>query len=465
MPGIVGLPYPGGNPHSPRRGHGSSGPSPVGEVPNPAGDILKRLTHGRAKTTDSGVVNVGALRRMLIAHGYRLPAHGNGMGKLMKSALADFLNPQGLKKGGAIADALSGTKITGNRDPQAWNKRYAPVGPDGRSVVAIGPGKTLDKHGNPQPGNAEQAGPAAHPQTVNLRALGRVAAAAGTPIPTSLAAQLANNSAGEQFDPQIHDVQQLLSQEPVDAAQHTKDIANWYGQVVNALGTAGKRDKAATSAGIGSLKDAVSAIAQSLGGGANKGGADVASMGANDVGTLQALGLSQDMLNNDMAPILSSERASQLTNQSNKDALAKSQLEQQLEDLQGQRGQAAGAQKASTLLQILGSNNATAQQNFQNRLALQQAGEAAQLNGLKALYYGSRANQPTKGSFGYATPTEINGVENAVLAHILDANGNLQPGMTQAKAAQIARTVGSSYFPSGGVPAGWAQSVIAPYFG
>lgn len=454
-------------------GSGATSP-PVGGptlgVKNPAGDILNRITGGRGRTiTDKGMpigqLNIEGLRRILIAHGYHIPASGNGVGKIMKSALADFLNPKKLDTGGPLAHVLSGTHITGRRDPAKWNKLYAPVGPKGRPVVGLSPQKTLDKQGNPKPGNAEQAGPAASPQTVNLSGLQSMAAAAGIPIPTSLAAQLANAGAGAQFDPQIHDVQQLIAQEPVDASQHLHDINSWYGQIQNALGTAGKRDTAATRAGVSSLGDAVSSILSSLGGKANAGAANVGATGANDVGTLQALGTSQDMLNNDLAPIFAQEKASTSRDQANKDALGKTALVQQLEDLQGQRGQAVTSQRDSVLMQILGQNNSLAQQGFQNRLAVQQAGEAAQLNGLKALYYANKGNAPVKGSFGYATPRDINGVQTQIQNHLTDANGNLLPGMTPAKAAALARTIGSTYFPNGGVPMGWAQSVVAPYFG
>lgn len=403
------------------------------------------------------MLNVAGVQHFLRNHGYDIAVDGK-LGRLTKSAMADYFNPK--KLGGTMLDALQGTHITGRRDPHDWNRRFG--SPATHDQVSMPRNQGIDRHGNETPGG--NTGPV-NTGTVNLTGLGRIAAAAGTPIPTSLADKLASASAGEQYDPQIHDIQTLLAQQPVDAAQHQKDIGNWYGQVLDALNNASTRDTAATKAGVGSLKDAVGSIISSLGGSANQGSGDVGAMGANDVGTIQALGTSQDMLNNDMAPILQGEKASQLKNQANQDALGKAQMQQQLEDLQGQRGQAIGSQKANLLMQILDSNNKTAEQNFQDRLALQQAGEAAQLNGLKALYYGSKSNQPTRGSFGYATPSEINNVQNAILSHILDANGNLKPGMTMAKATSLARTVGGTYFPGGGMPGGWAQSVVAPYFG
>jgi len=437
-------------------------------VPNPAGDILKRLTGGRSKTVDAhglpiGTLNIEGLRRMLIAHGYHIPASGNGVGKVMKSALGDFLNPKKFDSGGPLGRILTGTHITGARDPEAWNKRFGLADKD-RSVVTLPPSKTLDSKGNSQPGNAEQRTPGGNGGTVNLQGLTRIAQQTGIPIPTSLANKLAEAEAGAQFDPQIHDVQGLLAQAPTDSAQHQHDIGHWYGQVQKALGTAGTRDTAATNAGVGSMKDALAAITASLGGAANAGAADVGAAGLNDIGTLQALGTSQDMLNNDLAPVVDQEKAAAATNQLNTDALAKSKLQQQLEDLQGQRGQTLSGTRASTLMQILGQNNQLAQQQFQDNMSVQQAGEAAQLNGLKALYYANKGNAPVRGSFGYATPSDINNVQNAVLSHILDANGNLKPGITMPKAVALARTVAGTYFPNGGLPQGWAQSVVSPYF-
>jgi hypothetical protein len=65
----------------------------------------------------------------------------------MKAALADFLNPK--QVGGALAAALGKTRITGKRDPQAWNKLFGTA--ERRPKVyrpVTGPGGLLDNNGN-----------------------------------------------------------------------------------------------------------------------------------------------------------------------------------------------------------------------------------------------------------------------------------------------------------------------------
>jgi len=399
-----------------------------------------------------GSVNVPQLRAFLRAKGYDIPKTGNSIGPEMKSALADFLNPKTMGSG-PLAQVLKNTRITGARDPQAWNQKYG--GPTTKAQAYKPTSQLLDNNGN-DPVSSTSG-------TVDLRSLGKIAAQVGVPIPQSLADKLAEDTAGEKYDPQIHDVQTLIADQPQQAAQNQHDIATWFGQVQNALKTATGRDAAMTKSGVGSLRDAVAQIVSSLGGSANQGSGEVGAEGADAVGTLQALGNSQDMLNNDLASLYQNEEAGAHQQQSAKDAQVAQQLQQQLEDLQGARGQLKGATDASTLLTILDDNNKLAQQTFANKLALQQAGEAAQLNGMKALYYGSKANS-APGSFAGASTTSLQNAANAIAAHVVDANGKPLPGMTPQKAAAIGATVAGVYFPGGGVPTSWVQSVVSPFF-
>jgi hypothetical protein len=139
------------------------------------------------------------------------------------------------------------------------------------------------------------------------------------------------------------------------------------------------------------IGDAGNALVASLGGSANMGSADVAAASQDANGTLAALGAAEDQYNNDLAPLLAAERASQLVNQGNKDT-AQTQADQlNLENLQGQGGQAKVASQANIdqennalaqgragmLLNIKDANNQLAQQGFNDSLALAQADRGA----------------------------------------------------------------------------------------
>jgi hypothetical protein len=405
-----------------------------------------------------GAINVTALQQFLRSKGYDIKVDGK-LGSQTRAAIGNFgvgkLPPSiGAKQ--ALTAALRGmTHAPVNLTPTQWNQSYGTK--QTKSVVTSPVSTSLDSKGNGVGGIGAGG-------TVDLRGLGAIAAQQGQIIPQALADQLANNAAGAQYDPQIHDAQAQIAQAPVQAAQNQHDIAQWYGQVQGAQKTATTRDHEISGAGVDSQRAALAAIISSLGGSANEGSASVGAAGENSIGTLQALGGIQDQYNQDLAPLLKLAQSGAATGQQAKDESALTALQQSLANLQGARGQTQAATKAQTLMQIIQQNNATGQQGFQNKMNVQAAGEAAQLNGYKALYYGTKANQPVKGGLGAANPSQLQAVQNAVLKHILDANGNPLPGMTPAKATAIAKTVGSSFFPSTGVSTGWATSVVSPFF-
>jgi hypothetical protein len=428
-----------------------SGPR-VGTVRSPIPD----LTLPGAKTIKDGglqvgQINVPQIQKFLKSRGYDLAPTGQ-LDNKTKLALANFLNPA--NTGSVLSAALKGYRITGDRNPQKWNVANGTVKTKSPVINTFDPATGASKDPPSSPAG-----------TVDLRGLGSIAQGLGTqPIPAALAAKLANETAGAQYDPQIHDLQTELARDPVQAKQNQADIGNWYGQVASARKTAAGRDTAISGAGISSMKDALAAIESSLGGSANAGTGDVANAGENAIGTLTALGANQDQYNADLAPLLALESASAKAKQSAADTLAEQNHQQSLQDAQGARGQLYGQTLDTNTMNITNANNALAQQGFSNKLAIQQAAEAAQLSGLKALQLAQKTTLSPKGSFGAATTTDIQNVQNAVLKHVLDANGNPLPGMTAAKAAIIAQQVGSTFFPGGGVTPGWATQVVSPFF-
>jgi hypothetical protein len=403
----------------------------------------------------AGVINAPQIQAFLKAHGYDLKQTGQ-LDKATKLALANFIDPNHFNAGGALGQALKGFRITGARDPHQWN--LANGGPTTRSKVV-----------NPfNPATGHSIDPPSTAGTVDLRGLGAIAAKLGIQnIDPALAAQIANSTADAKDGTAISDAQLALSHDPTQAKQNLADIGNWYGQVASARKTAAGRDTAISGAGISSMKDALAAIESSLGGSANAGTSSVANTGANDIGTLTALGANEDQYNADLAPLLALESSSAKSSQVARDANTQQLDRQKLTDAQSQRGADYGATYGPLLMQILQQNNAYKQQGFTNKLAISQAAEAAQLSGLKALQLAQKTTVAPvqKGSFSSATPAEINGVKNALLPYIIDPTTHKAlPGMTAAKAAALAAQVAGTYFPQGGVPMGWAQQVVSPYF-
>ena len=344
----------------------------------------------------------------LLAHlrnvGYQL-APGNALTDQAKSALADYLQVDKRHPIGAgITSALRGTKITGRRDPKAWNlvNSPGPAGPIGTPGPAV-PAAPLAPQGPAGP-----AGPVVPEQAViDFTGLEGAGGPQTQLIPEAWAQRggqlfgpgLADKLAGLQFDPQIQGAGTLLARQPRDRAQALADIGSWYGQVQGQLGKARARDAAITEQGVESVGDLTARLVSSLGGQANLGSPMVAAAGQNAAGTLQALGASQEQFNSDLAPLLAAEGAAARTRQARISDTDRQNLEQQILGLQGQRGQARGAaqfdiqgrnnairnDQLQALLGIRQANNALAVQRANYDLALQQSKAAAASTGAKVL--------------------------------------------------------------------------------
>ncbi|MCZ2109506.1 MAG: hypothetical protein LC118_08055 [Dehalococcoidia bacterium] len=225
----------------------------------------------------------------------------------------------------------------------------------------------------------------------------------------------ADQIAGLQFDPQIQDLAAQQLQAPRDTAQQKKDVGGWYQQVLNSLRTAGKRDTAATKAGVDSIGEATKAIVGSLGGEANQGSALVGASGADAVGTLAALGAVQDQYNADLAPLLQSEKAGALSRVEAAGTSRLHDLALKLAQAKGQRGQAKGAARLQiqgennqildnrnkTLIDILNANNGLAQQRYSNAFGQETARISAGVSGAKIVSDILQASKPSGASRTY----------------------------------------------------------------
>jgi hypothetical protein len=369
-----------------------------------------------------GTVHVDALRSFLIHKGYDLPQEG-GFGPRLKAALADFVNPK--QVGGPLAAALGKTRITGKRDPAAWNLRHGTPQTRSKSFRPdTGTGGSLDANGNDITSKyANESG------SVDVSGLNGLSTAnLFTSEPTTLASKLADLK----FGAGIKEAQTAVDRQTGQAAQDLHDIENWYGQVLGAQKTAAGRDSDMTKAGVGSVRDAVSRIVSSLGGSANTGASDVASAGENQVGTLQALGTTQDQYNSDIAPLLKDESAGARTRQVNLNTTNAQDLARQLAELQQQRGD----EEASQSMNIAGFNNTVAQNQFGDDLEIQKAKEAAALTGAKIIGSLNNPKLP-KGAFGNTSGTQKIGIANGITSTLTDGSGQLKAGWTPQRAVSF----------------------------
>jgi hypothetical protein len=209
--------------------------------------------------------------------------------------------------------------------------------------------------------------------------------------------KMAEQLAGLQYDTEIRDTGLDRDRMGRTNAQNLTDVGNWYGQVLGAQKTASGRDAAINDAAVDSVRDAGASILSAIGGQANQGAGMVGSANAQAVGTLEALGANQEMFNEDLRPLLESERAGARTREQAQGTSRAQDLAERLASLQGERGKAkAGYQfqidqanngirdnRAQRALQIRESNNGIAQQSFQNALALANAQLGAAMTGVE----------------------------------------------------------------------------------
>jgi hypothetical protein len=370
-----------------------------------------------------------------------------------------------------------------------WNQRF------GQGAAKVFPAPT--KANINQLANGTPNAQIPPQQSVNLNPLQQaLSSATGKPIPSSLAnfgtmidPSTAADYATEQYGPQVSMAQFLVGRDPLQAKQNQKSIADWYSQVMDALGTATGRDQAASTAGVSSISNAAQAIAASLGGSANAGTPEVAAAGQNGVNTLAAMGTAQSQFNNDMAPILRAGQATSAQNQMNMDAVQEQQDRAQLAALQSQEGAAQATagnqitQENNALAQsrnaaatgILQYNNGLGQQTLQNLLGIDSLQGQLSLDGVKTNYDNALTAQALaragslmggKNSFGSTSSATLAKLAGAVLGAgsvngIVDANGKPLSGMTRAQAIARATANAGVLFPGGGVPSGWINTIVS----
>lgn len=423
-----------------------------GTAPSPIKPLkLPGATDVKVGGLHVGTVNVAALRNYLRNKGYALPKTSSGVaGSRLLSALNDWgvSNLPAAKFGGknALGALLGKYHSTPNADsgrqkPQVWNTSLGVGTKVGKPVNTL-----IDRGGNPIPQANGQYDPSV---------LGGAAAALGNTVPIDEAlaksganiygdpAKLADALAGMQYDSQLRDLAQQRDVNVKQTDQNTHDIGSWYDQALKSLGVAGTRDKAITQAGQDSVKSADAAILASLGGAASGGATTVGSAQAQSEGTLAALGATQDQYNQDVQPIVTQERAGQLTGERAKGTQRALDLATAIANAKAQRGgsvvqnlmdirdknNAIRENQLTRLLQIKDANQRQDQQSFQNSLAVQQANLAALATGAKIA--GGRYQKPAKGSFA-DTPASVKAQIAQTIFAGLDNAKPTNPAQAQA---------------------------------
>lgn len=186
----------------------------------------------------------------------------------------------------------------------------------------------------------------------------------------------ANQIAGQQYDPQIHEALAQQAMAARDTAQNVTDIGGWYKQVQDSLAHAAAQDATAGSQTQAQVNSDIQGILQSLGG--SRGAGVVGGAGVNALASLAQQASGQNALDAQLAPIYQMAQTAAQQREQALGSQTQAKLGDQLVSLRGARGQAVNAAQA----QIMAQNNAARQQNFSNRLAVQNANLAAQSLGL-----------------------------------------------------------------------------------
>lgn len=402
------------------------------------GSIVSNLTGGQVRTDPNtgrtidprDPATLKATQSFLRAKGYNITLDGK-WGPQTQSAIADW------------------TSGVGKRNPQAWTAKNNPL-----SAPYARPSTSTDvtDTSSAPPGKT----PGKMPPRDTTGAGGRVPLPGFTPVDTSYISQMqgydpnaADAQAGLQFDPQIQMTKLLQSRGVTDAAQHQKDITNWFGQVQAAQQTAAARDATAGDQAVKSTGDAVAGIIASLGGSANPGAATLGAQGDANTAMESQMAQAQNQYQNDLAPILKLQQASAAQNQTNVDANSQQALAQQLSSLLGQRGQAVTANKLSLqqaqnalLAQQQGLtsdatqyNNSGSQQQFQNWATVQELAQAAALNHAQVKYYGASSNPSGFLPWAKLNASQKQQLINTAMSNVTDSKGALLPQYANNKAA------------------------------
>jgi len=369
-----------------------------------------------------------------------------------KTSLGRQLDDTHRPAGGAVS-SMHGGAFRGSGGPsKEFVKEHGNYDPGKRPKGTIHGPKTPDRP-NPTVNAHDHAKTKvkARVHAENLGAKGHgVGAGAGVPgtdtgtlLPRSMADQLA----GLQFDPAIREAREQQLRQGRDEAQAQADIRHWGDIVSGSQATAGQRDIESGKRVSADVQGAITGIQNLLGG--SRGAGVVGAAGVNDMAALGAEREAQEQYNADVAPILRTQQADQAARRRALASQEANKLSSELVNLQGQRGQA----KQKAIMDIIAANNAARQQNFGNRLALQNAELAAQSLGLKSAQVAAslkaagldyelgkakldQVKEEAKAASGHPNWAAYNSIDRRKLADqaVADAVGTLPPGVWDEEA-------------------------------
>jgi hypothetical protein len=448
-----------------------------GTAKNPAGTFkVPGTTDVKVSGTHVGTVNVAAIRSFLRSKGYDLPKTNSGTaGRRLLSAINDWgvaKLPKKFGNQGAVSALMANfhakpNGYSGRQKPSEWN-----TGLGSTSKVKPPTNSIIDRGGNPigDPGQVYDPGTlAADSKTLGSVPIDELLSKSGA---QALDPKLADALAGLQYDSQLRDLAHQGDVNKLQGEQNSHDIGSWYDQALKSLGTAKTRDAAITQAGLGSVKSADQAILASLGGDASGGASTVASAEQQGEGTLAALGTVQDQYNSDIAPIVTQERAGQLSTERARGSQRASDLAVALANAKGERGGSVASHlmdirqynntikdnQLQRLLEIKAQNKAAEQQTFNNQLAVQQANLAALATGAKIAGYSTGAKKPAKGSFA-DTPASVKAQIASTIFN--DLHGAAPKTPAAAQAIVMARLRGAGWSMTNPNVAQYGKSILS----
>lgn len=165
---------------------------------------------------------------------------------------------------------------------------------------------------------------------------------------------------------QTSSIQRMIDNLPGQQAQDLGMIDSWMSQVGQQVDKARQRGIDMTSALAAANQSNTQGLMASLGGDANPANESVAAMGANNTGTLNALGAADAQYLADMGPLLKGEATQMKANEVARLGNMMQQYTDQLNQVQGQNS----AAKAQLALQLAQIGQQGQQTEFQNKSGL-----------------------------------------------------------------------------------------------
>lgn len=474
MPGgVISLPggphpyYPGGtNPYKKKTTQSTRNPKMTSQMQKAAkngvstGSVVSAVTKGDQKVdpntgeTTPRVERVKHIQTVLRNHGYDVKVDGIA-GPKTNSALADF----------------HGSHPNSTKWSRANGSSAAPVADLAtRQKQSDGPTNAKANANAAASGSSSSAG-GTDPNAGMAKLLSSITGKSGGINPAKWEinpAKVGAAQAGSEYDPQISQANQNISDAGKQAKINLADLSKWFGDAGSIAKTSATQSKQDFATAQKDNTAASQAILSAFGGDAGAGGASLANTAQNGANTLAAEGANTSSFNDMLKGLISSQGADAQTQQNSKDQASIADMKNALTSLVAAKAKALTTDTASAR-----------QQNLTNLLGITQANtqsEAAKLNqlatlamlpsqiqgaGLKGLSTQSLIDERTAATQKASTPKSF--FVNATAGDILAAKQAIQQAVKGKNyTPQQAATLAKNLIPWKANTPGVASRVILP---